>query len=574
MLDVQATLLSYSGPALIVDSRMETLSMNKQGEPLNRLLGRGDSDDGAKALRDAVREATILDMPSEAQVELVDTSPDRVRRFFDVSLLPCVSAANMGNDVLILARETTVDKSMMAALVRSRELYRDLLKCSSDFAWETDAEGRFEFVSERGAAGYTSAELNHKLSGELLDRALCQFEPDWTPFSVTFPVENMETWVRGVDGEARCMLISAVPILDDEGHHTGTRGAGVDVTELRRHERAVAETRRREDLVDTILEAIRSEFEPGDMLQVAASEIAGALGADLGCVLTVPVNSDGAVQGVWSEPVDEGLRKQVEQTTSQELRVLGHSSIVQSLELDDRFVILCGTLFGDEINGGLVLVRHNRVQPWKDEDRLLLRHIASQMGIILARATHAEALERLSRIDPMTHLLNRRAFYSDADLCLARNERSGMSAAYIYFDLDDFKRVNDTLGHGIGDNLLIEFSHVLNANIRKGDLAVRLGGDEFGLLLDNCDEAGATVKADAILGALAGASERAGVPWELSVSAGIALWSPGTRQSIEDVMECADRVLYEAKAAGKNAWRLAPDMAQHKEGADTENCEE
>lgn len=574
LLDVQATLLSYPGPALIVDSRLETLSMNRRGEPISRLLSLGDEDAAGKTFRDAVREATILNMPTKTQIELVDASPERVRRFYDVSLLPCAGADKMGNDILVLARETTVDKSMLAALVRSRQLYRELLKCSSDFAWETDAEGRFEFISERGAAGYTASELNHMLSEELLDRSLCQFEPDETPFSVTFPVVNMETWVRGVDGEARCMLISAVPILDDIGHHTGTRGAGVDVTDLRRHERAVAETQRREDLVDTLLEAIRAEFEPGNMLRVAAAEIAGAMGADLGCILTMPVNGDDPMQSVWSETADEELTRLVELTASRELQASGHSPIVQNLELDERFVLLCGTLFGDEINGGLVLVRHNRVQPWKDEDRLLLRHIASQMGIILARASHAEALERLSRVDPMTHLLNRRAFYDDADLCLARNERSGKTAAYIYFDLDDFKRINDTLGHGVGDNLLIEFSDVLKTHTRKGDLAVRLGGDEFGLLLDNCDEAGAASKADEILGALGPASQNAGVPWELSVSAGIALWHPGARQSIEDVMERADRVLYEAKAAGKNGWRMAPDVTRRDDDTGTKECKE
>lgn len=559
LLDVQATLLSYPGPALVVDSRLETLSMNRSGETLSRLLSQGDDNPAAQAFRNAVREATILDMPTETQVELVDPSPERVRRFYDVSLLPCVSAADMGNDVLVLARETTVDKSLMAALVRSRELYRDLLKCSSDFAWETDVEGCFEFISERGACGYTAAELNHKASEELLDRTLSQFEPDWSPFSVTFPVENVETWIRGVDGNPYCILISSVPILDADGVHTGTRGAGVDVTELRRHERTQAESERRQELVDTILETIRAEFEPDDILRVAANEIANALGADSSCILTYAEHNGATdIQGVWNEVLHKEFMPGAEARAVTELQSKGMSPAVQGLEFEGRSLLICGTLFGDEINGGLVLVRRSHAQVWKDEDRLLLRHIADQMGIILARVAHARALELLSRVDPMTHLLNRRAFYADADLCLARNDRALKTAAYIYFDLDDFKRVNDTLGHSAGDALLIEFSQVLQSEIRRGDLAVRLGGDEFGLLLDNCDEAGAVAKAEAVLGALEGVSERARVPWSLSVSAGIALWQPGSHQSIESVMECADSVLYDAKAAGKNIWRLAP----------------
>ena len=85
LLDVQATLLSYPGPALVVDSRLETLSMNRSGETLSRLLSQGDDNLAAQAFRDAVREATILDMPTETQVELVDPSPEPVRRFYDVS---------------------------------------------------------------------------------------------------------------------------------------------------------------------------------------------------------------------------------------------------------------------------------------------------------------------------------------------------------------------------------------------------------------------------------------------------------------------------------------------------------
>lgn len=414
LLDVQATLLSYPGPALVVDSRLETLSMNRSGEILSRLLNQGDDNPGAKAFRDAVREATILDMPTETQVELVDPAPEHVRRFYDVSLLPCVSAAAMGNDVLVLARETTADKSLTAALVRSRELYRDLLKCSSDFAWETDAEGCFEFISERGACGYTAAELNHKASEELLDRTLSQFEPDWTPFSVTFPAENVETWIRGVDGNSYCILISAVPILSADGEHTGTRGAGVDVTELRRHEKAQAESERRQELVDTILETIRSEFEPDDVLRVAARQVASALGADSSCILTFTdqdtKSGNPVVQGIWDEGSDAELISGIEAKAIEELQSKGVSPAAQTLEFEGLSLLICGTLFGDEINGGLVLVRRNQAQPWRDEDRLLLRHIADQMGIILARVAHARALELLSRVDPMTHLLNRRAF--------------------------------------------------------------------------------------------------------------------------------------------------------------------
>ena len=233
------------------------------------------------------------------------------------------------------------------------------------------------------------------------------------------------------------------------------------------------------------------------------------------------------------------------------------SLFVVETEAKGQQVLTCGTSFGKGVNGAIVLWRDEKASTWTEEDRQLLHHIASHMGIALAQAAHAEALEKLSREDSLTGLLNRRAFFEDAEGCLARNERNGHSATYVYFDLDNFKAVNDTLGHAAGDKLIVAFADILIDIKRRGDLAVRLGGDEFGLFLDDCGERDATAKAETIAKALADVVSEMELPPEVSVSAGIAVWRPGAGLKIADVLERADAVLYDVKRSRKHAWKLS-----------------
>jgi diguanylate cyclase (GGDEF)-like protein len=562
-LDVQASLLSFPGPALVVDSRLMAVSMNKMGETLSHLLSKGPEVKGAETFRAAIREASILDMPAEARIEFLDTTDEPLRRTFDVSVLPCVSGASTGNTVFVLGRETTLESSITEALVQSRELFQDLLKCSSDFAWETNHEGRFEFVSARASIAFSAEKLSGEFAETLIDREQSEIAENWSPFLVKFPIEDVELWLNGEDGQSHCMLLTSVPILTEEGHFTGSRGACVDITELRRNERLVKNARRREDLVGRIVATIRAEFDPLAMLQTAALEIGDVFDADFGCILTQSAKKEGfdiggtTLESEISEDIILG--EAVAAIKPPDLEVSQDASRTVKIDLAGHRGLVCGTMFGGQIIGGLVIGRASDAPEWNQEDHLLLEHIASHMGIAMAQAAHAVALERLSRVEEMTGLLNRRAFFQDAGLCLARNERSNCPATFVYLDLDNFKSVNDTLGHAQGDRVLVEFANVLHDLIRRNDLAVRLGGDEFGLLLDNCSAEDAVKKTQLILGKLSEIVSDLELPSDLSVSAGIAGWAPGDSQNVEMLVDQADKALYEAKRAGKSGWRVAID---------------
>jgi len=153
--------------------------------------------------------------------------------------------------------------------------------------------------------------------------------------------------------------------------------------------------------------------------------------------------------------------------------------------------------------------------------------------------------------DPLTGLPNRLLFMDRLQLAVARALRAAHQVGVIYLDIDDFKVINDTLGHGAGDRLLIEVSLRLAHAIRTIDTVSRPGGDEFTILLDDvADEAMADAVAERIAAAMAAPYDIDGREVTVGVSMGIALLR-GDMQTADELLGQADAALYEAKRRGK-----------------------
>ncbi|KUL35919.1 putative bifunctional diguanylate cyclase/phosphodiesterase [Actinoplanes awajinensis] len=156
--------------------------------------------------------------------------------------------------------------------------------------------------------------------------------------------------------------------------------------------------------------------------------------------------------------------------------------------------------------------------------------------------------------DAMTGLANRVLFHDRLQHALARSARDGSVVGVLFIDLDDFKIVNDTLGHAIGDQLLIEVAHRLAASLRADDTAARLGGDEFAALIENADDPGAVEEtANRILAALGTPIDTDAKPLYAMTSIGITTTLEATDSA--ELLRQADLALYVAKGAGKNQWR-------------------
>lgn len=168
----------------------------------------------------------------------------------------------------------------------------------------------------------------------------------------------------------------------------------------------------------------------------------------------------------------------------------------------------------------------------------------------------------LSRHDVLTGLPNRQVVLSDFESFLNDMHRQGQEVALLFIDLDNFKTVNDSLGHQAGDILLVEIARRLRAVVRDHDQVARLGGDEF-LVLTSAPGIHAHVRAltDRIINALSQEVQLHGLPVRVTPSVGVCVARPDGKLGIHDLMQHADVAMYRAKAEGRNrAVFFSPDM--------------
>ena len=200
-----------------------------------------------------------------------------------------------------------------------------------------------------------------------------------------------------------------------------------------------------------------------------------------------------------------------------------------------------------------------------DEIALLGKGFNTMLSELHRRAKEKEEFEAKLQVqaynDALTGLPNRRLFADRLDQALARAERDNQFLALLYIDLDGFKLVNDSLGHGVGDTLLIQVAERLQSRVRKSDTLARLGGDEFTVILGNLkSKDSAMLMAKSILAALNDAFLIDQHQLTISASIGISLF-PATARTASDLMQQADGAMYASKRNGKNqAMYFTPDL--------------
>ena len=157
-----------------------------------------------------------------------------------------------------------------------------------------------------------------------------------------------------------------------------------------------------------------------------------------------------------------------------------------------------------------------------------------------------EELAKLSRIDSLTGLLNKRALIEEGRLLTARSRRAGATLSLIYFDVNDFKSINDNFGHYRGDETLKVIGAAVTEIVRETDIASRYGGDEFCIILPSTDLDGARSFSDRLAKKI---RETANV----SVSVGIATTGPNSHDNLGDLVQRADKQMYAMKAQQRSA---------------------
>lgn len=448
------------------------------------------------------------------------------------------------------------------ALLDSRQRWRDLVNMTADFAFETDAQGRFSFVMPDPALGWSAVTL----LGQPADLLLAELSGSggFNPFRATRPIRRHRTWLKRPDGALACIAFAAAPLLDGKGRQIGVRGLGIDVTEQDSAEAQMAAMLRRSEVLDHILTIMRNEMATPNVMRAALDALANALGAEGAAVITTgeagadpTITHLAGTQQVGTHQPGEAVDQVL--ATAARLVAAGSDSPMQGATEDRRPVLVCACKTRVGAPAGLALWRPQGARGWDLDDRLLAGAATLVLRVVLEQDTLQREIGHQARTDPLTGLFNRRAFLEELPRHLDRLDREDECGTLMYVDLDNFKPVNDQLGHDVGDQVLFLAGQMLRNLVRPTDLVARLGGDEFAVWMNGADHMTAAERAEHLrVHAPRVLAEIApGLELPLSMSIGIASRPAGSAESIESVMRRADMAMYAVKRGGRSHWRVS-----------------
>jgi diguanylate cyclase (GGDEF)-like protein len=170
--------------------------------------------------------------------------------------------------------------------------------------------------------------------------------------------------------------------------------------------------------------------------------------------------------------------------------------------------------------------------------------------LLLKLKTLLDHESKLARTDDLTGAENSRSFYETAELEMSRSRRYGRNLTVCYFDADNFKQINDTLGHQVGSELLIRVVKIIKENLRSTDIIGRLGGDEFALLLPETNQEQARVVISKIREKIQAEMNKEN--WAVTFSMGV-LTCIKVPETVDELISVADSLMYEVKKSGKNS---------------------
>ncbi len=230
-------------------------------------------------------------------------------------------------------------------------------------------------------------------------------------------------------------------------------------------------------------------------------------------------------------------------------------AVLDAHELSERYEI--------QMTDGRVITEID--YPVRDREGRFIGHLWIYEDITHERQT-AEQLVYLAERDALTGLYNRHRFQQELARTMLETDRHQSRCAVMFFDLDEFKAINDSYGHRAGDALLIRVAGEIGALVRRNEVLARLGGDEFAILLPCAEGNEAEALADRVVRAVGQIPFRfEGQNLRVTTSLGIAYY-PGHAIDTDDLVARADIAMYQAKASGKNTWRVFRADA----GADSE----
>ena len=449
-----------------------------------------------------------------------------------------------------------------SAMRASEARFRSLTALSADWYWEQDEQFRLTFMS-RPLGERTGLDAAAYLGRRRWDQpALNLSEEDWAAHRAQLerhePFRDFEMHRVAPDGGTRWLSISGEPIFDAAGRFTGYRGVGTDITERKRAEERRAAQARYQKTIARFGEAALARRETGELVAEAARYVMDGLGAGAVCYFERTSAEQEAivrcVEGLPAESVGTLLAYQAEDALG---HVLGGAAArlarLPYAWASGRDAALAPVEHATR--GGLCALAAPGAAFGAEETRFLAA-AASVLSAGLTRIESERRLAFLAQFDALTGLPNRALLADRFAQMLVQARRHEAQLGVLFVDLDEFKLVNDSLGHRSGDELLKEIARRLQAAVRSGDTVARIAGDEFAIVLSDLtrpEDAG--VVAQKVLEQLGGPIIIGGHELFVTASIGVALF-PADGGDVEALLAAADAAMYRAKQSGRNTFHF------------------
>ncbi len=466
--------------------------------------------------------------------------PDGSRIWLSISTTPVdLPAPHAGHGVVASFVDVSSAVEGRRALQNSEQRFRDLTELSADWYWEQDAQFRFVDVSigAQTRIGIAPQQFigKHRWDFPWFNMS----EADWAAHRATLerhePFQDLQLRRREASGDVTTISVSGKPIFDAQGRFTGYRGIGRNITQRKRSKRSLRE----------IVERFRS-------LTELSSDWYWEMGPDLR--FTYVSEGIRKVRGVAPETLI-GKRRWDSDPTGANEDMARHRAILEA-HLPFKEFVLART----NADGKVTFVSHSGKPMFSENGTFRgYRGIARD---ITARVLADEKLARMAHYDSLTGLPNRTLLQARLMRAIARADRGQTLLAVFFLDLDQFKEINDSLGHVVGDAVLKEIALRLESCLRATDTVARLGGDEFTLLLEDVNTLEEVTRvADKVLAAISERFEVAGHELHLSTSIGVTVY-PHDHHDADTLLRNADLAMYQAKQEGRNNVQFfAQDMS-------------
>ncbi len=468
-----------------------------------------------------------------------------------------------------IMQDTTAVRTMANQLTRSEAKFRDLSQISSDWFWETDADHKLSFISDSGitSLGPWIRVALGKSRWDIPERAFPGV--DWQSHRVTLDARkpfNDFIYAR-IDPEGNLIFLSVGgrPQFDEQGKFIGYRGIGRNVTEEK-------ERRMLLEIESNMAIEMREQTDPQQVVVLTLQRICKMMGWSGGANLRLVGNKTLAIAESWglagfpemvaSLPDTFAMTEgSIEEKSWESKKAVWVADVSRYPEFATRYsteelglkAAFIAPIVNEDAKVMSALLMFGKISFRADRFISQVAEILSRnLSLYLQRKAAERRLTKASLHDALTGLPNRMYLTHQLESRLARNE----PLALMYFDLDRFKIINDTLGHQTGDQVLIEVTRRTKEALRPQDIAGRIGGDEFIVLLTNLDEpTEVEVIARRLLAALEKPFVFGGKAYFLSGSIGVAL-APRDGTDSKLLIKCADSAMYIVKSEGKNDVRF------------------